>query len=239
MGILGGVVPAAMDALPWPKSMRWGTTDARWVRPLTTFSPYSKAVRSHRLSSSFETSTLSLNPTSETRLQSDALNKTLGHRFLAPATFAVIDFDDYRAKLRAAKVILDQDERRRLIASRSGAAGGGGRVGCARRSGAARRGDRARRMAGRPSRPHRRGVHGCAAGGADHRDADAPEVFRTDDAGRQSWRRGSSSSPTPRPPTAVPPSSPATNACCAPGWRTPNTSGTRTASARWKVACRS
>ena len=41
--------------------------------------------------------------------------QTVGHRFLAPQWFEVRDFADYRAKLRDAKVILDQTERRRLI----------------------------------------------------------------------------------------------------------------------------
>ena len=42
-------------------------------------------------------------------------NKTAGHRFLAPKPFAVKGFDDYAAKLRDAKVILDAAERREII----------------------------------------------------------------------------------------------------------------------------
>ncbi len=33
-GIIAGVVPEAVRKFPWPKSMRWGTTRLRWVRPL-------------------------------------------------------------------------------------------------------------------------------------------------------------------------------------------------------------
>ena len=40
---------------------------------------------------------------------------TVGHRFLAPKPFAVRGFDDYAAKLRDAKVILDAAERREII----------------------------------------------------------------------------------------------------------------------------
>jgi glycyl-tRNA synthetase beta chain len=43
------------------------------------------------------------------------VNKTVGHRFLAPETFEVSDFADYRKKLRDAYVILDPAERREII----------------------------------------------------------------------------------------------------------------------------
>src|SRR5215475_13370469 len=32
--VLPGVIEAAMKALPWPKSMRWGSGTMQWVRPL-------------------------------------------------------------------------------------------------------------------------------------------------------------------------------------------------------------
>src|SRR3546814_17489570 len=44
---------------------------------------------------------------------------THGHRFLAPAVFDVIGFDDYRVKLAHAKVMLDPAERRKLIAEQA------------------------------------------------------------------------------------------------------------------------
>ena len=110
----------------------------------------------------------------------------VGHRFLAPNRFAVRDFADYQAKLRAAKVILDPDERRRLIAAEA--------HGWRRPKGSSSA--TIRRCSTRspgwsngrgPSRPHRRGVHGRAAGGADHRDAHAPEIFRAADGGGRRW----------------------------------------------------
>jgi glycyl-tRNA synthetase beta chain len=42
---------------------------------------------------------------------------SLGHRFLAPAPFQVTDFADYESKLRKAKVILDREERKAIIAA--------------------------------------------------------------------------------------------------------------------------
>src|SRR6201996_9387228 len=32
--VLPGVIDAAMKALPWPKSMKWGSGTMQWVRPL-------------------------------------------------------------------------------------------------------------------------------------------------------------------------------------------------------------
>jgi len=42
---------------------------------------------------------------------------TTGHRFLAPQPFQVRDFADYEARLRQAKVILDREERKAIIAA--------------------------------------------------------------------------------------------------------------------------
>jgi glycyl-tRNA synthetase beta chain len=44
-----------------------------------------------------------------------------GHRFLAPAAFDIIAFDDYRVKLHGAKVMLDAAERRQVIADQAAA----------------------------------------------------------------------------------------------------------------------
>ena len=45
---------------------------------------------------------------------------TAGHRFLAPASFDVADFADYRKKLTAARVLLDPAERRQAILDGAG-----------------------------------------------------------------------------------------------------------------------
>ncbi|MBT5240414.1 MAG: glycine--tRNA ligase subunit beta [Rhodospirillaceae bacterium] len=97
--VLKDVIEAAFAALPWPKSMRWGSGDTRWVRPL------------HGILCLFDGAVV---PVSYAGVS--AGNETLGHRFLAPAGFAVSGFDDYAQKLEAAKVVIDQDRRRALIA---------------------------------------------------------------------------------------------------------------------------
>jgi glycyl-tRNA synthetase beta chain len=100
--IVAEVVEAAVRAFPWPKSMRWGSGSLRWVRPLQSI-----------------LCLLSDEAGSEVvPLEIDGLragNVTRGHRVHAPAPFAVTCFDDYAAKLEAAKVVLDGEERARRI----------------------------------------------------------------------------------------------------------------------------
>ncbi len=96
--VLAEILPAALAALPWPKSMRWGSGTLRWVRPL------------HRILCLFDGAAVPFD------FSGVAVgDETAGHRFLAPAPFAVRDFADYRERLRAAYVMLDAAERRAVI----------------------------------------------------------------------------------------------------------------------------
>ncbi len=96
--LLPEILAEAIDALPWPKSMRWADRSERWVRPI------------HGLLCLLDGRKVRL-----ARGEIESGNKTTGHRFLAPKPFAVKGFDDYAAKLRDAKVILDAAERREII----------------------------------------------------------------------------------------------------------------------------
>ncbi len=106
--IVAALVPAGLRDFPGPQSMRWGRASAkpgslRWVRPLQSilcvFGP----------------------ETEETRVvdfEVDGIrsgNVTYGHRFHAPDAIHVRRFDDYVAKLEAAKVILDAERRKQII----------------------------------------------------------------------------------------------------------------------------
>ncbi len=92
------VIEAAMAGFPWPKSMRWGAHAVRWVRPVQSIlCLFDGAVVP-----------VEFGPVS-------AGDTTAGHRFLAPARFAVTDFAEYAARLAAAKVMLDPVERRHAI----------------------------------------------------------------------------------------------------------------------------
>ncbi len=105
---LAEILPAIIRAFPWPKSMRWGaasrsTVSFRWVRPLrailATFGP--------------ETEEPEIVPFEVDGIHSGDI--TYGHRFMAPAALRVKRFEDYVAKLEAAKVILDPARRKDII----------------------------------------------------------------------------------------------------------------------------
>ena len=101
--IVAETVEATVRDFPWPKSMRWGSGPLRWVRPLHSI----LAILTR------ETGT-EIVPFEIDGIASG--NTTRGHRFHAPEPFAVTSFDDYRAKLARAFVILDPAERAARIA---------------------------------------------------------------------------------------------------------------------------
>lgn len=96
--VLSKQLEQAVLRLPWPKSMRWGAGDSRWVRPL------------HSVLALFDGQPLQC-----AVLGVPAGNRTRGHRFMAPTSFEVRDFADYVVRLREAKVIVDGAERRAII----------------------------------------------------------------------------------------------------------------------------
>ncbi len=115
--VLPEIVEAALAKLPWQKSMRWGTTTFRWVRPLKNIlvifdgNPVDGAINLGPMES-FDPET---GMTFEAPEPMNFSNITVGHRFLAPKPFQVKDFADYKARLRKAKVILDPAERCQVI----------------------------------------------------------------------------------------------------------------------------
>ncbi|MFM7346176.1 MAG: glycine--tRNA ligase subunit beta [Tagaea sp.] len=126
--ILPKLVYEVITDLSWSKSMRWGTNRMPWVRPLQNVlaifngSKLDGVLRLGRGGEAPTQSGFTRPATSFDKNQADAPENgiffsdwTVGHRFLAPARFAVTSFADYVAKLRAAKVILDQAERRAKI----------------------------------------------------------------------------------------------------------------------------
>ncbi|MEM5580873.1 glycine--tRNA ligase subunit beta [Roseibium sp. AS2] len=101
--IIAEFMPGILRAFPWPKSMRWGTTSTRWVRPL------------HSIVASFgpETEEPDVVPFEFDGIRSG--KTTRGHRFLADEAFGVRRFDDYATGLEKHKVVLDADRRKEII----------------------------------------------------------------------------------------------------------------------------
>ncbi|MEX2200632.1 MAG: glycine--tRNA ligase subunit beta [Dongiaceae bacterium] len=119
------IVSDTIYQFSWPKSMRFADQDLRWVRPMQNVLALFDGARiplaftrvfvdgkrgwAESISHLIETA----GHYYEAPLES--VDCTYGHRFLAPNAFAVTSFEDYRAKLLAAKVILDPAERRASI----------------------------------------------------------------------------------------------------------------------------
>jgi glycyl-tRNA synthetase beta chain len=101
---LPGIINAAMKALPWPKSMKWGSSTMTWVRPL------------HSIVALFDGQVLAGEVAPGGAMTAIRFgNITRGHRFLSKGAIVVSGFADYRAKLAAAHVVLDPAERKRIV----------------------------------------------------------------------------------------------------------------------------
>lgn len=106
--VLAEAIPAIIRDFSWPKSMRWGaaslsTESLRWVRPLSGI--------------------IALFDGAVVPCKVDGIvsgRETIGHRFHSNGRITIDGADDYAAKLRAAHVIVDHEERQDII--RTGAA---------------------------------------------------------------------------------------------------------------------
>jgi glycyl-tRNA synthetase beta chain len=107
--LIAAAVPGLLRRFAWPKSMRWGDSSGFvWVRPLrritclldgevVPFDLREGADDGHGLASG---------------------NLTEGHRFHAPGAFAVTSAANWQQQLLAHRVMVDADDRKRVIAER-------------------------------------------------------------------------------------------------------------------------
>jgi glycyl-tRNA synthetase beta chain len=96
--ILSEAVRRIIADFPWLRSMRWGSGSLRWVRPLHGI----VAILGEKIVP-FEVDGIASGAT------------TVGHRFHHPGPITVGGAADYVEKLRACHVIVDQEERERII----------------------------------------------------------------------------------------------------------------------------
>ncbi|MCB1511937.1 MAG: glycine--tRNA ligase subunit beta, partial [Hyphomicrobiaceae bacterium] len=102
--IIAEVLPAVAQKFPWPKSMRWGSSDFAWVRPI------------HSVLCLLDGKAVSV---SIAGLEAGAV--TRGHRFHGKTPITVKNFEDYGTKLKDAKVLLPASERAAAIAEQADA----------------------------------------------------------------------------------------------------------------------
>jgi glycyl-tRNA synthetase beta chain len=99
--ILAGGLPGAVAGMPFPKTMRWGSGEHRWVRPVHwVVALHGEAVLPMRV------------------LGVDSGRRSRGHRFLAGSAPEIADAAAYESALRAAHVVVDPAERRRVLGER-------------------------------------------------------------------------------------------------------------------------
>ena len=98
--LLPEVVKQALAKLPIAKPMRWGSSDAEFIRPVhTIIMLFGKDV------------------VPATILGRNSSNQSFGHRFHAPEKVSINSADDYLGTMRAAFVMADFAERKAFIAA--------------------------------------------------------------------------------------------------------------------------
>ena len=96
--LLAELLPKALAAVSWPKSMRWEESGTRWVRPIRSIlCLLDDAVVPFRFGAV------------------ESGRTTLGHRFLSSGPLTVENADSYAPTLEGAKVMLSPNERERKI----------------------------------------------------------------------------------------------------------------------------
>jgi glycyl-tRNA synthetase beta chain len=104
--LVAAAIPALLRSFPWPKSMRWGGTSSMvWVRPLKRILCV--------LDGEVVPFTLAQGGDDGHGLASGDL--TEGHRIMSPGAFAVGNFDDYKHALTTRHVVLEAEDRARMI----------------------------------------------------------------------------------------------------------------------------
>ena len=97
--VLADALPASVAAMSFPKTMRWGDGRHRWVRPV------------HWVVALHGGEVLDLEI-----LGARAGRASDGHRFLAPGPVTIDHADRYVEALRGARVLVEADERRSVLA---------------------------------------------------------------------------------------------------------------------------
>jgi len=105
--LLSELLPPFISSIPFQKSMRWMNLDIRFARPI------------HWIIALFGGEVI---PFTVENISSG--NVSRGHRFMAPLSFEVKNFDDYLQKTREHFIIVDPREREKIITEEAEKAAG-------------------------------------------------------------------------------------------------------------------
>lgn len=98
--VIAPIITEIIQEFQWPKSMRWGSYQLSWIRPLRS------------IVSLFDGEILPLSVEDP----HVSVGRTVhGHRFLAPEPFTVHNFEEYKTKLESHYVIWDREKRSNRI----------------------------------------------------------------------------------------------------------------------------
>jgi len=100
--VISVVLEKIIRNFPWPKSMRWGETSLKWVRPLHSI-----------VCILYDDDGSKIVDINIEGISSG--DKTYGHRFMGSGEFSITSFEDYAAKLKKNYVVLDPSERAEII----------------------------------------------------------------------------------------------------------------------------
>ena len=96
--IIEEAIKKVIISFPWKKSMRWGSNNIKWIRPL------------HNILCVFDGKPIKFNIEN---IKSNS--KTYGHRYLSPKLIKIMNKEDYINKLLNANVIIDPEDRKESI----------------------------------------------------------------------------------------------------------------------------
>ncbi|WP_196603809.1 glycine--tRNA ligase subunit beta [Pectinatus haikarae] len=96
--LLSEILPQLIEGLNFPKNMRWGTLDFRFVRPIRW------------IVALFDSEVI---PFTTANVHSG--NKTRGHRFLSDGEHIIENASDYKKTMKKLFIIVDQNKRRDMI----------------------------------------------------------------------------------------------------------------------------
>lgn len=97
--IIPGILTSLIFSIPFPKYMRWGDGEIKFVRPIHwILALYNGRVINLKLDNSIKGG-----------------NKSFGHRFLSPKAFTVKDFSGYEKEAKERFVIFNHNERKKMI----------------------------------------------------------------------------------------------------------------------------
>lgn len=104
--VLEDILTHIIQNFPWPKTMRWGEGTLPWIRPLRNIlAVFEKEVVSCKIN--------------QGAYKIESSSTTVGHRFLSSSPFRVLSYKDYTEKLKQHYVLVNPEERQRILLQRA------------------------------------------------------------------------------------------------------------------------